>query len=279
MLAEESAATLAPLLTSSAEAALLDTARLETPGDPAALLDGFAPSGERYVLAGRLSGPLESAFPDGPPETTTSAGEAAAGGSNGTGTAGAHLAATGEANLIVVGDVDMLSDRLWVQARRSLLGRELMTAFANNGDFVGNAIANLGGSTDLIGLRSRATFVRPFERVEALRREADARFRETEQRLQARLEETERRLAELQSARRDSGSLVMTSEQQSELERFRGEQLRIRRELRAVRRDLDSSIERLGTVLKAVNIGAVPAAVILAALGVAAVRRRRGRAR
>lgn len=263
-----------PLLQSSPEAALLDTSRLDVLTDPATLLDDFMPAGERYALAARLSGPLRTAFPDGPPDS-------AAPGDAGAADAGtdmdAHVAATESANLIVVADVDVLSDRLWVQAQRSLLGRELMTAIASNGDFVGAAVANLGGSTDLIGLRSRATFVRPFERVEALRREADARFRATEQELQARLEETEARLAELQSAREDTGSLLMTPEQQSELERFQDEQLRIRQELRAVQRDLDSSIERLGTVLKVVNIGAVPAAVIVVALAVVALRRRRRR--
>lgn len=280
--AEDAPAELEPLLTSSTEAALLDTARLDGLADPASLLDGLEPSGERYVLAGRLSGALRSAFPDGPPSDVLDAAAESASDDAASAERPAaedHVARTEDANLIVVGDVDVLSDRLWVQAQRSLLGRELMTAFANNGDFVGNALANLGGSADLIGLRSRSTFVRPFERVEALRREADARFRETERRLERRLEETEQRLAELEQAREDSGSVLMTSEQQAELERFQQEQVEIRRELRAVRRDLDSSIERLGTVLKVVNIGAVPTAVVLVALGVVALGRRRRRRR
>lgn len=271
-LAEDAPGTLEPLLRSSTEAALLDTSRLDALADPSALLDGFEPADERYVLAGRLSGTLSSAFPDGPPMDVL---DAEADTASEPPAATDHIARTEDANLIVVGDVDVLSDRLWVEAQRSLLGRELMTAFANNGDFIGNAIANLGGSADLLGLRSRATFVRPFERVEALRREADARSRETEQRLERRLEETEQRLAELEQAREDSGSLLMTSEQQAELERFEQEQLEVRQELRAVRRDLDSSIERLGTVLKIINIAAVPSAVVIVALGIAALRRRR----
>lgn len=281
-LADDAPAELEPLLRSSTEAALLDTSRLDGLGDPTSLLDGLEPSGERYVLAGRLSGALRTAFPDGPPSNVLDAAEQSASDEAAPAEPPAaedHVARTDDANLVVVGDVDVLSDRLWVQAQRSLLGRELMTAFANNGDFVGNALANLGGSADLIGLRSRSTFVRPFERVEALRREADARFRETEQRLERRLEETEQRLAELEQAREDSGSLLMTSEQQAELDRFQQEQVEIRRELRAVRRDLDSSIERLGTALKVINIGAVPTAVVLVALGLGALRRRRRRRR
>ena len=186
-----------------------------------------------------------------------------------------HLSSTDSPNVIVVADVDILSDRLWVQVRRSLFGQQVATAFASNGDFVTNALANLSGSADLIGLRSRATFSRPFDKVEALRREADARFRETEQQLEAQLSETEKRLGELQSSREDRSSLLMSPEQQAEIQRFQDEQLRIRRELRGVQRQLDSSIEGLGTVLKIVNILAVPVALGIFALVVVFLKRRR----
>ena len=53
---------------------------------------------------------------------------------------------------------------------------------------------------------------------------------------------------------------MLTPEQQAELERFQQERLRIRKELRDVRRSLDVEIERLGTVLKVLNIALVPGA-------------------
>src|SRR5690606_18041000 len=184
-----------------------------------------------------------------------------------------HLASTDEANIVLVGDVDILSDRLWVQSQ-NFLGQQLLTAFASNGDFVVNALDNLSGSSDLIGLRSRATFSRPFTRVEALRREADAQFRATEERLQTELAETERRLGELQQQRQDSTSLLMTPEQQEEIRRFENEQLRIRQDLRAVRRNLDRSIEQLGTTLKVLNIGVLPVSLTGVMLLVVTIRRR-----
>jgi ABC-type uncharacterized transport system involved in gliding motility auxiliary subunit len=155
------------------------------------------------------------------------------------------------------------------------LGQQIVTPFANNGDLVVNALDNLSGSADLIGIRARATFSRPFTTVEELRRQADAQFRQTEQQLEAQLAETEQRLGELQEARTDQGSLLMSEEQQAEIQRFLGEQVRIRSELRAVRRNLDSNIERLGTTVKIINIGLVPLLLSVAAVGVAAVRRRR----
>ena len=131
------------------------------------------------------------------------------------------------------------------------------------------------GCAALIGLRSRATYTRPFTKVEELRRNADLQFRETEDQLEAQLTQTEQRLSELQAARNDGNSLLMSPEQQAEIQRFLDEQVRIRQELRAVRRNLDADIDRLGTWLKFVNIALVPIVLTILALGVVMVRRRR----
>ena len=264
---EDATVTLVPLLSSSAESALLPAALFQFLQDPNDLLKGFVPDSDEYVVAARLQGSLNTAFPNGRPGEDIAA----------TGVPAPHLTATENANVVVVADVDILSDRLWVQRQRSFLGQQLLTAFANNGDFVTNTIANLAGSTDLIGLQSRETFARPFDRVEALRRDADARFRATEENLQAQLAETEQRLGELQAARNDTdtGAVLMSPEQQAEIARFRDEQLRIRQELRTVQRELDSSIEGLGTTLKLTNIVLVPLGLALLALAGYWVRRKR----
>ena len=304
--AGDSTVTLQPLLTSSANAETLPAIQMQMLTDPEALLDDFAPSGESYVIAGRLTGPLQSAYPGGPPaeELPDAEGDLSEGadgsGGNGVGVGdgdgdagtgaesgepadsesaeaqpgGEHLASTDSANVILVGDVDILSDRLWVQ-QQNFLGQTLATAFANNGDFLVNALDNLSGSADLIGIRARGTYSRPFTRVQALRRQADAQFRQTEQQLQAELTETENRLSELQDARTDQGSLLMSDEQQAEIQRFLDEQVRIRQELRAVQRNLDRSIEQLGTALQFINIGLVPLLLTAAALAAVFVRRRR----
>lgn len=267
---------LVPLLTSSAESTTYGVERFQFLPDPSSLLDDFRPSADEYVLAARVEGAIGTAFPDGPPRADDASGdEGSAAATQTSSDSSGHLTASEQANLIVVADVDILSDRLWVQLQRSIFGQQLASAFASNGDFVTNAIANLAGSADLIGLTSRATFARPFDTVEALRREADARFRATEQQLQAELAETEQRLGELQATRDDANSLLMSPEQQAELERFRDQQVRIRQDLRAVQRNLDSSIENLGVALKIINIAAVPLVLTVLALMVAFVRQRK----
>ncbi|HZF30458.1 MAG TPA: Gldg family protein [Gammaproteobacteria bacterium] len=264
-------AKLTPLLRSSNEAAILTSDRFQFLPDPAELLTGFKPTGTQYVLAARLEGALKSAYPDGPPKAEKPEGRDAP---VDTALASQHIASTENASIVLVGDVDMLSDRLWAQAQ-SFLGQRIVSAFANNGDFVFGALDNLSGSADLIGLRSRATFTRPFTRVEKLQRDADARFSDTEKQLQAELSETEQKLGELQSARKDQSSLLMSPEQQTEIQRFLDEQVRIRGELRTVRRDLDRDIDNLGTTLKILNVLVWPLLLTGIALGIVVWRRGR----
>ena len=273
-LLDGSTAEIEPLLTSSLDAALLPAIQVQMLSDPEMLQDGFMPTGESYILAARITGQLTTAFPDGQPQDIIPDSEVAASIPEPSPASNNHTNSIENANVILVGDVDFLSDRLWVQ-RQNFLGQQLTTAFASNGDFVINSLDNLSGSAELIGIRARGTYSRPFTRVEALRRDADAQFRQTEQLLQAELTETETRPAELQAARTDEGALLASPEQQAEVQRFLDQQIRIRQDLRAVQRNLDQDIERLGVILQAINIVVVPLLLTLFALGTVALRRKR----
>lgn len=272
-LAEGSEATFEPLLTSSPASRTMSAERFSFLPDPSTLQDGFVPGGEPLVVAARISGTLPSAFPDGNPSMSAGSED-----ESDDDVPSEFLSESAEpANLIVVADVDLLSDAMWVQVQ-SFFGQQIANSFASNGAFVINALESLTGSTDLITVRSRGSFSRPFSKVEELRANAEARFRETEQRLQQELAETERRLGELQSSREDTGSLLLTAEQQAEIDRFVDQRASIRKELRAVQRGLDEDIENLGTWLKIINIGLVPLLLTLAVLFVLWRRRQREQA-
>lgn len=261
---ENAPASMLPLVESSDLAGLIPADRLAIMSDPEMLRADFSPSGKPYVLAARLGGMVPSAFPKGLPAPPGSPPNTPEG----------HLVAAAEpVNVVLVADTDLLADQLWVQSQ-DFFGQRVHTAFANNGDFVVNALDNLLGSGDLISIRSRATFQRPFSRVQDLRREADARFRSAEQRLQAELQETEIRLGELQSSRADQGAQILSPEQQAEIERFQARRLQLRKELRQVQRGLDRDIERLGSLLKVLNITVVPLFVTGAGLLLVMLRRR-----
>lgn len=258
-LARESTLSMEPLAQTSRTAALADAAAVRAAAaDPDQLREGFRPGNEPLVLAARFTGPLRSAFPDRKDE--------------------GHLAQSrGPVNLMVVADTDVLTDRLWVQVR-DFLGDPVYNAFADNGDFVFNAVDNLVGNADLIAVRTRTPSARPFERVERIRRGAEQRYRATEQRLQQQLDELESKLAALQQPGADGQAQAISPEQQAEILRFQDERLRMRKELRDVQHRLNADIEALGDRLKLLNILAMPALVVLVALLVAARRWSRRRA-
>ena len=252
-----------PLLQSSTDSAALPVERFRMLFDPSSLLDGFKPTGQRYTLAARVTGTVHSAFPAGPPT-------------------GVQLAAgqldlkesSKPLSLVVIADTDMLSDYLWVH-QQSFFGQRMVQALASNGDMVQNALDNLAGSADLISVRGRASFTRPFERVEKLRRAADERFRAKEQELEKQLHDTEEKLTALQTkGGGKNAELIITPEQEQEIEHFQSEKLRIRKDLRAVRAGLDEDIKHLGTSLKVLNIIVVPGLFAVLALLIAVWRRR-----
>ena len=251
-----------PLIRTSENAAPLDASRLRFLSNPLDLLDGFKPSGDRYPVAARLSGPARSAFERSPEGQDPDL----------------HRASASDAgiNVVVFADTDILTDRLWVQ-KQNFLGQTLVNSFADNGSLVINGVDHLLGSQDLISIRTRATSTRPFDRVAALRLLAEKEFRVTEEKLQRELEETERKLTEMQSVREDADLTVLSEAQQEEIQRFVDQRLQIRKELREVRHSLDRDIDALSTRLKVINIGLVPALVIVVALLLSHVRRRRYR--
>jgi ABC-type uncharacterized transport system involved in gliding motility auxiliary subunit len=252
-----------PLLQSSTDAALLPVERFRMLFDPATLRDGFKPTGVRYTLGARITGNVHSAFPEGAPAgVTLSAGETAL-------KTSAH-----PLNLVVIADTDLLADYLWVHSQ-DFFGQRLVQAWASNGDLVLNALDNLAGSADLISVRGRATFTRPFDRVEKLRHAADDRFRDKEQELEQQLQATEQKLTALESKGGGGAqNAIVTPEEQQEIEHFGQEKLRIRKELRAVRAGLDENIRRLGTEIKIVDIVVIPALFALLALAFGYWRRR-----
>ncbi|MCP5420066.1 MAG: Gldg family protein [Gammaproteobacteria bacterium] len=290
---KDATTTFTPLLKSSDETMLIPSYRIQPGMDMSTLQKDFQSSGKTYVLAARISGPAHTAFPEGapkPPPTTKPVEpqgdaqddeeaakeqpkqEAPAAApqdaskddsKKGDKPASAQLTESKKPiNVVVVADTDMLEDTLWVRLQ-NFFGQRIPTPLADNGNLVINSVDNLLGSDELISIRSRAGYARPFERVDALRREADSRLRATEDELQSRLQETETKLNELQSRKDDRNALILSPEQRDELLKFQQEQLRVRKELRNVQHQRDKEIDRLGTVLKFINIVLVPLLLII----------------
>lgn len=267
-----------PLLRSSANSMLIESVRVQNPPDPAGLLDTFEADDQRHVLAARLRGPVRSAYPGGPPADDADAdadtdadAEAAAP------PPADHLDASREpVNLVLVADSDMLFDGFWVQARR-FYGERVARPFADNGNFVVNALDVLSGSDDLISIRGQGSYARPFRVVEDISRAAEEKFRATEQRLIQELQAIEQQVRELQAQRGDEDLSVPSPEQREQLDRYNAQRLQLRKDLRAVRRELREDIEQLQMQLRFVNIGLIPLLIIVGALLALALRQLRRR--
>lgn len=257
----DSSLSVRPLVLSSKDSMLIDASKIRFRPDPQALLSDFKADDKRYVLAARLKGEVKSAF-DKAPE----------------GVKGDYVAkSAGPVNMILVADADMADDRYWVQ-RQNLFGQEIMQPTSANASFMINALDNLTGSSELIGLRSRAEGDRPFVRIEDLRRDAEQRYLAKEQSLQEQLSETQKKLAELQSKTGEGSTDLLSDEESQTIEKFQQRMIDTRRELRGVQHSLREDIEALRGDIQIVNIGLMPALVLLLAIGVALWRRHRRRA-
>lgn len=274
-LKEGSDLTFKPLLTSSTQSAMVDftTVRML---NPVKMIESIQPDGKSRVMGGLLTGTFITAFPDGvppapkpdekaqqqgrkpepPPEPTHP-----------------HLSkAQKDTSVIIVADADFMADQFAVQTV-NFFGNAILQPINDNLNLVLNSTEFLMGSQDLIHIRSRGQFSRPFTRVEALQVKAAERFRAQEQRLSDRLEQVKQKLRELERAKGQAEGETLLSKQQMEaLQQFRVEEQETRKQLREVRKLLREDIEQLGNVLLAVNLLAVP--VLVALFGFVVIWRR-----
>jgi ABC-type uncharacterized transport system involved in gliding motility auxiliary subunit len=290
-----------PILLTSPQAMQIAADKFTGMPDPVALLRAYKPEGKSLMLAARVSGTANSAYPDGAPKPARAEGDdkakADAAKQEGAkpdaaksdagkevkpkeekpeGAAAKPHKASGQINAIVIADTDLLADQFWVDVR-DFLGQQVAIPNASNAAFIVNALDNLSGSDALIALRGRGAEDRPFQLVNDLRRESERRYREKEQALTAKLKEVQDQLTKLENAG-EGGNVIVSESDRQAIEKFRGDMLATRRELREVKRALREDIDRLDGWLKFANIALVPLLIGAGGLGWAAVRRRRAHA-
>jgi hypothetical protein len=96
--------------------------------------------------------------------------------------------------------------------------------------------------------------------------------------LEAKLKDAETRITELQGQKDvQSSALILSPEQQKEVDRFRKDRDQIRKDLRAIKHSRDKDIESLGGQLKFANTLLIPILLVGAATGLAMGRTRRAK--
>ena len=231
-----------PLLVSSADAMLYPRDQALQLKDPGALMSAIKPGAAPLTLAARITG--HAAVPG---------------------------FASGNINIVVVADTDVLDDRFWAQNDPQTGTR---APFADNEGLVLNAIESLTGSDELITLRARGNTERPFTVVRRMQADAEARFRETLDSLRTRLTNAQQQFSQLQQG---GSAATLSAEQQAAMDSLQREITGTRAQLRDVQANLRAGIDRLGRILAFMNILLVPLLVAGFALVFGAIRRARAK--
>ncbi|MGQ0751507.1 MAG: Gldg family protein [Betaproteobacteria bacterium] len=239
---------------------------------------GFEPSGQEMPIALRLTGRFKTAFPEGKPkpfmprdEKKVEKKEAAPG--------APQLKESAEENSVVlVSDVDMLTDNAAVEVQ-DVFGQRLVVPRNGNLNLALSLVEHLSGDQNLISLRSRAAFTRPLTVIRDMEARAQQTYLGKIKELEDSLNKTQEKLQDLQKTRGGAQATILTPEQQAEIENFRKAAAETRRDLKEVRKNLRVETDTLQFWTKVVNIGLVPLLIAIAGLMLALVQRRRVRAR
>ncbi len=235
---------------------------------PDSIRQSYEPGSQALDLAVKISGKFNSAFPEGRPVDASDESSALL-------SQDQHLSqSVNPSTIIVVADVDMITDMGSVQIQ-NFFGQEMIQMVNDNLPFLTNALENLTGSQDLIGLRSRGRSQRPFTLVNEIERAAQEKYRKKEEVLSEKLKAANQRLSEMQ--RGGSDRTVLNQALMAERKNLLQERADTQRELRGVRRNLRENVESLGMRIKLINIALIPLIVIIVSLSIAIVKSGRRR--
>jgi ABC-type uncharacterized transport system involved in gliding motility auxiliary subunit len=267
------------LLKSTKDSQLVDGFMAHLSGEN--VMKEFKPTGTQYALAVRLTGRFKTAFPNGQPEDKKEEPKKDGEKKDADTQPEAKKISDslketkGENTVILVGDADMLYDRVALQPVQTLFGTAYSPANGNL-SFAQNAVEQLTGDSNLIGVRSRATVSHPFTRVKAIEAAANEKFQSEIKQLEDNASESQRKINELQQQKKDKDQrFILSPEQQTELANLRKQEVETRKHLKQVQKDLRKEVVSLQTRVKWLNILAVPIAVMFSGIVIAVVKRRK----
>jgi len=242
----------------------------------------FKAEGKELPVALRLTGKFKTAFPDGKPTAADAAAEDDIDSEDEEEDAAPALTeAESDGTVVLFGDADFMFDSFAVRVQ-NFLGTRMISLLNGNLPLTQNAVEQLAGDSRLIRVRSRAAMNRPFTTIRDMQMEAEEEYRSKIQTLEDTLQETQSKLNELQQQRTDVGQgqrFVLSPEQQTELDKFRKQQVDTNKQLKNMRRNLRKDIDALETKLKWVNIAGMPLIISVGGILIALIKRKRTAAR
>ena len=246
-----------PLLSLTEKSGMLDAFMLRFV-QPSQIARDLKPDQQPKALIARVSGKFKSAFREGQPAMEPKEGEKNP--EPAEPLKHVHLGEASEAtSVLLFSDIDFISDDFSVQ-KMNFLGQRIIQPANDNLNLMLNALEHLSGNEALMSIRSRGQSSRPFTQVQAMQVQAQMKFQDQESRLQATLNQVQKQLNELleSSGNKGKSEVILSSEMQAEIKRFRKEERQTRKKLREVRKVLRQDIESLGNRLTTINMLAVP---------------------
>lgn len=253
-----------PVLTTGPLGARLDSDVAATSPSPAELNAQYIVAEDSpLVLATRLTGQLQSAFPDGPPASDVPLD------------ASSHRTASAQpATLILIADSDWLDPAFYLS--RDPIEGEI--SVADNAAFAVNFADELAGDRALVSLRSRSVSVRPMDRVETLRAAAEARYLDLQESLTLELETAQTALDELNASGRGSTLGGASQDEVSRADSLRSQIIEARTQLREIERGFRAELDELERDLIIWTVWMPPLLVMVLAIFFFLIRRRGSRA-
>ena len=230
--------------------------------DPSRLMDKFIDGTEPVVMGYLVTGRFNSSFPEGieieVEEKTEDPNETKKAKKRITGLAEAEEQ---DCAVVVFADVDFISDIL---AYNNFFFGKVVSG--DNSALLLNAIDDLGGSSDLISIRSRGNFKRPFTVVDEIERQAEAETAEEEAKINAEITGFQNELRTILASAKEGEEEVIGS---SILQKKKDRELKIhqaQRQLRDVKMKRLERIEHLGNMLRNFNMLMAPAFILVIAI-------------
>jgi len=230
--------------------------------NPSELMKKFSDGTEPVNMGYLVTGKFKSAFPDGI-EIPVDPNDDAKGSNKITGL----TEATEDCAVIVFSDVDFISDMLAYQ--KSFFGN---VTVGDNSALLLNSIEAISGSSDLISIRSRGNFERPFVVVDQIEKEAEKETAEEEAKINAEINGFQTELQQILSSAKKGeesiiGSTILQKKKEVELKIHKAQ-----RDLRDVKMKKRQRIEKLGNKLRFANMFPAPAVVLIMAVGLGIYR-------
>jgi ABC-2 type transport system permease protein len=229
--------------------------------NPAALLKDFLDGSKPVIMGYMLTGRFKSSFPDGidvkqeskskdpnapekPPMHVTGLTEA-----------------TADCAAVVFSDVDFITDAMAYQ--NTIFGKLVI---ADNSTLLMNAVDALAGSSDLISIRSRGGIRRPFTVVDEIEAKAEAETADEVAKINAEIAGFEEELRTLMTSTNEEQKQIIGGSIVQKTKDLEIKKLKARRQLREVNMKKRQRIEHLGNRLRAFNMLAAPAVILIIAV-------------